>query len=261
MKKNGDFFWRSASMTDVGATREINEDSILERKDMGLWVVADGMGGHHGGDEASQLVVSMLAALTLNGTLEDREKQVIDTLKSTHGKLQQQAEEKKVGIIGTTAAVLILHQQRASCVWVGDSRIYLSRYGDLRQLSTDHTQVNDLIKLGLLNVEDAKLHPAGHVLTRAIGGNGMLEPEVVRFPVQVDDTFLICSDGLTAMLDKTEIATALGRWSAAVVCANLMETALARHAKDNVSVIVVSVDDTEETDMAMINTVIRRIDK
>ncbi|MEZ5452763.1 MAG: protein phosphatase 2C domain-containing protein [Thiothrix sp.] len=259
MRKNGDFFWRSASMTDVGARRELNEDSILERKDMGLWVVADGMGGHQCGDEASQLVVSMLAALTLHGTLEDREKQVINTLKGVHGELQRRADEKKAGIIGTTAAVLVLHQQKASCIWVGDSRIYLSRYGDLRQLSTDHTQVNELVRLGLLNAEDAKLHPAGHVLTRAIGGNGILEPEVVRFPVQVGDIFLICSDGLTAMLDESEIATELGRWPTAIACANLMDTALARYAKDNVSVIVISVDDVDEMDMTMINPVLKHI--
>ncbi len=249
--------WESAALTDVGAVRDHNEDSLLQRSDDGLWVVADGMGGHSRGDEASQAAVASLQTLALSGTLKQREQQVIKALHEVHAALQDKAKRDGAGIIGTTVAAVVFFESMASCIWVGDSRIYLSRLGELRQLTTDHTQVNELVRLGLLAPEDAEVHPAGHVLTRALGGDDPLQPDIVRLPIQVDDVFLLCSDGLTGKLSEAELASELIRWPPQVACKNLMSMALGRKAEDNVSLIVIGVDDGVQSEMTMINPAFR----
>jgi protein phosphatase len=248
-----EFTWISAARTDTGLVREANEDNYYENRQLGVWVVADGMGGHARGAEASQAIVESLANIETFKNLDALEKIIHQKLQKAHQQLRDRAVEKGEEIIGSTVAALLLFEDSFSCIWAGDSRIYLSRLGELNQLTRDHTQANEFVELGLLEPGQAMEHPSGHLLTRAVGGDVVLELETVRHQLHDNDMFLLCSDGLVNEVSSTEIATELIRGDCAKACDNLLNLVLERGAPDNVTLIVVRADKPQVNDETMLN--------
>ena len=227
-----------SSVTHAGKVRERNEDSCLVRTDIGLWAVADGMGGHEAGDLASRILVESLdaieqpeAALDL---LEQCETQIFDA--NQH--IMDLSRARNGATIGTTAAVLLVRDKHYACVWAGDSRVYLVNGGAIKQLSRDHTEVEELVQAGTLSRADAANWP-NNVITRAIGAAEELELEIVTGAADPGDTFVICSDGLTKHLDDDEILQFAADRNARAACDAMLQLALERGGFDNVTVVVV----------------------
>jgi len=226
------------SVTHAGKVRARNEDSCLVRTDTGLWAVADGMGGHEAGDLASpnsggspRRDRATEAALDL---LEQCERRFF----APNQRIVALSRERHGATIGTTAAVLLVRDKHYACVWAGDSRVYLINGGAIRQLSRDHTEIEELVATGTLTREDAGKWP-NNVITRAVGVAEDLELEIVTGSVDPGDIFVICSDGLTKHLRDDEILQyATGR-NARAACEVMLELALARGGLDNVTVVVV----------------------
>lgn len=220
--------------------RRVNEDACLDRPNLGLWAVADGMGGHDAGDVASRLIVEGLARVPPPTDAAAFLRAVEGALQEANRALLAEAARRGPGrIVGSTVVVLIITGRRFACVWVGDSRLYLFRDGRLRQISRDHSRVQDLVDRGLLSPEAARDHPQANVVTRAVGAAERLDLETREGPVLPEDVFLLCSDGLTKMLTDDEIAEALGRTPTAEAARVLTDLALARGAVDNVTVVAV----------------------
>jgi protein phosphatase len=239
----GQFAWHSAARSHVGTVRKVNEDSCLERPEIGLWVVADGMGGHHAGDLASQTVVASLRSLAAPTSRESLLFDLQQNLQTVNDHLQRlAAESPERGIIGTTVAILVGYHRQAICVWVGDSRIYLCRGRQLRQLTRDHSQVEELIKLGLLDRDEAESHPASNVITRAVGAAGELKIDMVSGELHEQDIYLLCSDGLNKVVPDVEIGEILQTQGCDEAAGSLIDRALDYGARDNVTAVVVHKD-------------------
>lgn len=232
--------WASAALTNVGAVRMINEDAILARPEAGIWVVADGMGGHEAGDVASRFVVEALADVrpkhNLNEFVADIELRLLDT----NQRLQEYSEIMLDGrIVGSTCACFLVHGQVGVCMWVGDSRLYLYRNTELQQISADHSHVADLLRQGVITEADAANHPDANVITRAIGTSPDLFVDIEVFAVQTGDTYLLCTDGLYNAIDGELMAAALGEIDQNAAVNRLVQQALDHGATDNVSAIVI----------------------
>lgn len=236
--------WISAQATDVGAKRKINEDNLLSRPDMGLWVVADGMGGHAAGDVASQSVVNTLAQLKASSDLADFVDAIEDKLLLVNHQLRKHGQEALGGrTLGTTVVSLFFIDTMGACVWAGDSRAYLFRDGELIRISHDHSAVQEMIDAGMITQEQAAYHPHRNVITRAVGGSENLYPEVRVFTVKADDWYILCSDGFYNELTDDMIAKHLVQETPEQSVRILMEKALAKGALDNVTLIVVRVSE------------------
>jgi len=235
--------WSSASRTDVGMVRKLNEDSVLDLPELGLWVVADGMGGHAAGDFASGVIVSALAGIPPPASLGALLGEVRQRLQTVNRQLNEEARIRREQVIGSTVVALLVYGGHGVVVWAGDSRAYLYRRGELIQLTRDHSQVEELVRRGLLARDGVEGHPAANVITRAIGVADVLELDSEMLTLAEDDIFLLCSDGLYRELDDNTIKDCLALGDCRQSCDTLIESALARRARDNVSVIVVSMTD------------------
>lgn len=234
--------WTSAEATDVGAKRKINEDSMLSRTDVGLWVVADGMGGHAAGDVASQAVVTALSQLKPSEDLADFVDAIEDKLLLVNHQLRRHGQEALGGrTLGTTVISLFFADTMGACVWAGDSRAYLFRDGQLTRISHDHSAVQEMIDSGMITQEQASFHPHRNVITRAVGGGEQLFPEVRVFTIQAGDWYFICSDGFYNELSEDVIAAHLVQATPKESIDILMEKALAHGALDNVTLIIIKV--------------------
>lgn len=228
----------ASGLTHEGLVRVANEDSMLQRDDLGLWVVADGMGGHEGGRFASSTVVSALASLD---AAMAGEPMLEAASRAVHSANRTIFNAGSAGHrMGSTVAVLVVHEDLFTCFWAGDSRVYLLRDGRLFRLTRDHTQVQDMVEAGLLSPEEAASHPMSHVLSRAVGVEEDLQLEAVRDVVRPRDIFLLCSDGLYGVVSDAEITDHLLRHDPASACRLLVDLVLARGAPDNVTVIAVA---------------------
>ena len=234
------FKFESAALTDVGARRRLNEDAFLDRPDIGLFVVADGMGGHDAGDQASAAVVDALDDLTGPIGAGQLIASVRTRLEQVHGALQTEARRRgSERGMGSTVVVLMLNGQHYCGLWAGDSRIYLARRGELLQLSEDHSYVQELVNRGLLSPDEAEHHPRANVITRAVGVDQGLQLDKITARLQDGDVFLLCSDGLTRELSAEEIRRELTRHDVHEAVRNLIHLALHRGASDNVTALVV----------------------
>lgn len=251
------FRWTSAACTDVGLVRERNEDACLDLPDQGIWAVADGMGGHAVGDFASQAVVQALAAMPPQSLLEALLHETRAAMQDVNRALIDEAARMRVGCIGSTVVMLMAGDRRCGCLWAGDSRLYLMRDGQLKQLTRDHNQVQRLLARGLITAEEARHHPAHNTITRAVGAADTLAMEQVMVNVDDADVFLLCSDGLSNEVDDDAIAATLGgvRTGSDVAEAArlLVEQALDAGGHDNVSVVVIRAEDLYGTDKTLVN--------
>lgn len=232
---------RAAAATHPGCVRASNEDAILARDTAGLWAVADGMGGHANGEWASATLIDALAAL---GPGEgDAAPRLIAALQAGNGAIVRAATSLGAKM-GTTVVVLHLAGDAVTGLWVGDSRIYRMRGGTLTQLTRDHSVVQEMVDRGQLTAAEAEDHPMAHVLNRAVGIEESLAWDGFEDRAQPGDSYLLCSDGLTKVLADAAIAARLAGGSPARAVEALVADTLAAGAPDNVSVIIVALEET-----------------
>jgi serine/threonine protein phosphatase PrpC len=234
-----EFTWRSSAATTQGNVRTHNEDAILELPAAGLWVVADGMGGHNAGDVASRMIVEALCGVTRRERPSELLDEVEDRLLAVNERLYAGSLQGGGGMSGSTVAVLLACGRYTLSVWAGDSRIYRLRGGALAGITRDHSEVQALLDEGVLDVHAAEQHNAQNVITRAVGGARELHLDLELRDLQHQDRYLLCSDGLYKELSEAEVATHLGGNDPDGACKALMKRALAGTCSDNVSVVVV----------------------
>ncbi len=231
---------RSVACSHVGLVRKHNEDSFLDRPDIGLWVVADGMGGMSAGDVASRAIVASLNEIGIMPDGATLMQEVRTRLVEVNTALRTLAARRGPDVtIGSTVAGLMLRSGHFACFWVGDSRVYRFRAGELDRLTRDHSLVQDMVDAGLLNPADAESHPNASVIQRAVGVAEQLDIDGVHAPVEPGDVFLLCSDGLTRMVNDEELEAQLGIGPIDTVSQALLALVLKRGAKDNVTILLV----------------------
>lgn len=234
------FRFESVGRTDVGRVRALNEDRFVDRPAIGLWAVADGMGGHQAGEVASGMLAEALAAVETFDSGYAFLDNVHDAIERVNRALVNHAAISAPGtVIGSTIVALIAFAGHYACLWAGDSRAYLLRGGRLEQITRDHSMVQEMIDSGALARRDAKSYGRSNIITRAVGVNDRLALDLHQGPIADGDIFILCSDGLTNMVDDHEIAASLRQNPTIAAADELISTTLARGAKDNVTVVIV----------------------
>ena len=232
--------FESVFRTDTGCRRKLNEDAVLCRPDLGLWAVADGMGGHDSGDLASALVVEVLAECGQGEGLTIRTRKVRDALDRANAQLVALAKSSTPArTIGATVVLLAADAAAFTCLWAGDSRAYRARAGSLDRLTSDHSLVQQLVDAGMLDAAEAESHPNANVITRAVGADVSLAIDSVHGDVVAGDIFLLASDGLTRLVSDQELLAGLLADDLAEAADGFIAAALARGAPDNVSLVLV----------------------
>ena len=230
---------RFSATTHVGRVRKLNEDSILSMPEQDVWLVSDGMGGHEGGEFASQAVVDAVAMLPQG--LEPREKmqELRAAIYRAHDVIRQEAERRGVTTIGATVVSLMLANGHFLCFWAGDSRLYRLREGQIEVLTTDHSLVAEFVLSGQMNWDEADAHPQSNAITRAVGVGEELDLDKIRGEVMPGDRFLLCSDGLNKYATTDMLRRILSREPIETVADTLLQIALDGGGADNISVIVI----------------------
>jgi len=231
----------SAHRTHRGNVRRLNEDAVLDRSEAGLWMVADGMGGHEAGDYASEAIAVALRTIEFRPQhkLVDRIDVVEDVLLQVNSRLHDYGKTRFAGAtVGSTVVVFIAVGDYGVALWAGDSRLYRFRAGRLEQVTRDHNPLSDLLDVGDVTEAEA-LTTDTNVITRAVGGHGPLHLDVVVFDLEAGDRFLLCSDGLYRELGQADIEAQL-EGELDDVADQLMQACLNGVAQDNVSLVVVS---------------------
>lgn len=234
--------WSSFGATDIGKIRKINEDDFLVDEEKGLWIVADGMGGHKAGDLASKMVTRSFAEVEISRDIEKAVSEVCAQLQQINRILYLFASERyDHQVVGSTVVALTARGARCGFVWAGDSRIYCVRHGDLVRLTRDHSWAGaEASPEGASrDAIDADRSELCNVITRAVGGDSDLELDHAIIEAEDGDTFLLCSDGLTKEVSLTEIGDLLSGGTPKECVTRLMKLALERGARDNVTAIVV----------------------
>jgi protein phosphatase len=239
-----DLRFETATATHTGRVREINEDSIFASAKRGIWLVADGMGGHRDGGIASSMVTEAAATLAFE---DNRRSAFLEQMNHVNAKLLQRSNGSHDSVVGTTVNALIVEGTHYSCLWAGDSRCYLIRNGKLVQVSQDHTEVQELVNSGVISKEEAKTWPRRNVITRAVGVHSKLDLDLVEGEIQAGDCFVLCSDGLTGHVSDDEILSHVIWSPPQFACDKLLELALERGGKDNISIIVLRAAKPDKT--------------
>jgi type VI secretion system protein ImpM len=220
----GGLVYVSAAVTDAGS-RSINEDSFARDDEQGVWIVADGLGGHRSGDVASRMVTSIVRAQRAGAGLERRVEDVEQAIQVVNGCLQELVPDRdSADLVGSTVAALLLGERDAAWLWAGDSRVYRYRQGALARLSRDHVDADD-----------------GRAVTRAVGAPGRLEIDIERGAAQAGDRYLLCSDGMWGELYAEQIALALSLSTPESACSALRDTVATGEMPDNFTAVVVFV--------------------
>lgn len=246
---------RWGSATHQGRVRDHNEDALLAGPD--VFAVADGMGGHAAGEVASAIAVAGLASLAGLAEVDDPEVRVVAALARANAEIRRRsrADAALAGMGTTVAGLARVRGSRLLVFNVGDSRAYRFRGGRLEQLTVDHSLVGELVRAGALTDEEARHHPQRNVVTRALGVEEALEPALGFVDVQVGDCFLVASDGLFGEVPGVQIGDLLATPGTVEARARaLLDAALFRGGRDNVSVIVVAVAGTEADDGLEVDT-------
>jgi protein phosphatase len=241
-----------ASLSDRGRVRLNNEDAYgqfvpdtqAEIEERGVvFVVADGMGGHRGGEIASRIAVRTILAFYTAESSPDRARALVRAFHEANETIIQEAvADSTLFGMGTTCTALALHLGRAYFAHVGDSRCYLLRNGKIRQVTSDHSIVGEMVRSGIITDEDARTHPKRNVITRSLGAQPDVAAETPdSVELQIGDTFLLCSDGLTAYLSDGDLAAALSANGPEEACKKLVRIANEQGGRDNITVQVITV--------------------
>lgn len=224
---------QSVSRSHVGRVRAINEDRVFDCAAAGLFAVADGMGGHRGGDQAAQAVVDELRRLT-NATVAPSMPDVLAALQRANTEIVHRNREQGLDA-GATVVVALLDGAHVHIAWAGDSRAYRLRDGELTLLTEDHSVVQEMVAAGLLTDDMAARHPQANVITRALGVNDRVELDRVTLDVGERDLLMLCSDGLSRSLDA---ATCEQSGTLAQLADRLLDHALRVDGSDNISLVI-----------------------
>jgi len=241
-----------ASLTDIGRLRGNNEDCSLywepdsdqefARKGR-LAVIADGMGGYEGGQEASRLAVETVR-FVYDRDFDDPQNALVAGLRSAHDTIQRYAEQHpQFSGMGTTCTAVAIVEHSLYFAHIGDSRLYLLRAGATSRLTRDHSYVSRLVENGIVRSEDAESHPQRHILTAALGSGREVIPDKPEHPITLDegDVLVLCTDGLWSVIGEAELARLALSQPPAEACANMVNAALDRGGPDNVTVVVLKV--------------------
>jgi PPM family protein phosphatase len=243
-----------ASLSDVGCQRENNEDRYsywepandLEFPIKGrLAIVADGMGGYEGGQEASRIAVEAIEEVYANGALGNPRSWLLEGFQAAHQRIQGYADKyPDLQGMGTTSTAMALIDHQLYYAHVGDSRLYLVRGSSISRLTHDHSYVSRLVENGVLRAEEAESHPQRHILTAALGAGASVTPDCPAEPVKLEpgDVLVLCTDGLWGLLTESEIQTAVAGKTAAEICDHLVDTAKRRGGPDNITMQVLRIN-------------------
>ncbi len=230
--------------TDVGRKRDFNEDSYLCNDRLGLYAVADGMGGHRGGERASRMAVDILEreVQAAAATQTDVAAMMKSAAQAAAGSIYAaaQADPEYAGM-GTTLSSILLHGDRATVCHVGDSRVYLYRDGKARQITQDHSWIAEQIRAGLLAPDDAIATRFRNVITRSVGFEQFVDPDVMGLPIETGDCFVLCSDGLSNHLSVEDIGEILTLRFYQDASRGMVDLANQRGGEDNITALVVYV--------------------
>ena len=236
--------WSSASITHPGNRRSQNQDAVFASSARELWAVADGMGGHDAGEYASEQIAQSLAAVELDSDLGACVDRIEDSLLAVNDHLRQHAQLVCKGqTIGSTVVTVVTRGEVGVVLWAGDSRLYRLRGRQLQLITRDHNPVADLLDAGGVTEQEA-INADTHIITRAVGGQVDLHLDVGVFDVAQGDTLLLCSDGLYRELSIQQMREALTQ-DPDVAVEDLLEQVLAGEARDNVSVVVARVGESQ----------------
>ena len=246
-----------SALSDTGLVRAQNEDAIAVLAELGVAILADGMGGYQAGEVASRMAIEVCTRSLQQDFAgfdwspgSDRSERLsslmLKAVFSANAAIYQasQAEACHAGM-GTTLILTLAHHDKLLVAHVGDSRVYRLRDGQLEQITRDHSQVQDQVDAGLLTPEQARNAPNRNLVTRALGIDMVVEPELNRYATRAGDLYLLCSDGLNDMVDDAQIAAIVRTGSASLdaTAAALVASANAMGGADNVSVILLRIDD------------------
>jgi protein phosphatase len=244
-----------ASLSDVGRQRKNNEDSVLYWEPEGdeefqrkgrLAVIADGMGGYEGGQEASSLAVQTVREVYEKVCADDPQAALLASFAEAHTRIRSYAAaHQELHAMGTTCTAIAVVGLRLFFAHVGDSRLYLIRGADVSRLTRDHSYVGRLVESGIVRSEDAERHPQRHVLTAALGSGREVAADIPKEPLTVEpgDALVLCTDGLWSQVSEQEISRLVQRGNAAEACSGLVELALERGGSDNITVQVLRVSE------------------
>ena len=251
-------------LTDVGKKRKHNEDALSFDKEDGLFVVADGMGGHAAGEVAAKITVETIGEF-IAATRQKEEatwpfkynhelnfnsnRLAVAIEKANERVMSAVAAQPWLKGMGTTVVAGLLNEKILSLAHVGDSRAYLYRQGELTLLTDDHSWVQEQVSAGILTEEEAKTHPLKNVVTRALGGGPSVAPDLREMEFLKGDAFLFCSDGLTTMLSDEEIRDSVSTaqdQKPEALCQGLVDLANEKGGVDNITVVLVKIKDTAD---------------
>jgi protein phosphatase/serine/threonine-protein phosphatase Stp1 len=232
--------FRSWAVTHPGAKRTHNEDAYVDRPDLGLWAVAEGAGGHAAGEVASGMIAEALESIPPELSASELLAQVRLAIEQTHAALREEAARRGPDVmVASTVVVMLARGDHFACLWAGDSRAYLLREGMLRQITRDHSLVQELLEAGAIGPDDVMNHPRGNVITRAVGAEvEAFALDKVSDRLVPGDRFLLCSDGLCKTLPEDEMANLLAAIDGTPPQA-LVDAALAANVSDNVTAVAV----------------------
>ncbi|MBW1807809.1 MAG: Stp1/IreP family PP2C-type Ser/Thr phosphatase [Deltaproteobacteria bacterium] len=244
--------------SDVGLRRELNEDSYLADSNLNLYVVADGMGGHAGGDTASRMAVDTVRQKVLDARKDsdlftgqsaiDENPAILRTLNAAIGCAseniyKESSHNPNLEGMGTTITMIVTHGVRCYIAHVGDSRLYRLRSRQLELVTEDHSLVNEQIKAGFITAEEAAHSRFRNIITRSVGFESEVTADTMSVVMQPNDLFLLCSDGLNGMIDDEQIQKTINRGKLATVPARLIAAANKVGGEDNISVILVKYEE------------------
>ena len=240
---------RAIMLTDVGNIRKNNEDNagflFMDGSTTGFFaVLADGMGGYERGDAASSIMVDTVCEDN-GATMGRNPRKWLSTIFNKANKTIYDYSGKLQSVMGTTCSMLLIRKKKIYCAHIGDSRVYLLSDNKLRQLTSDHSVVGEMVRKGKITEAEANIHPQRNILTKAIGTKPHVEPDVFRImrPVRAGNRFLLCSDGLHGLVSDDEIRRLLSLKSIKKAALSLVNSAKGYGGYDNITVVIVEIND------------------
>lgn len=246
----------SRAISDQGKVRTRNEDSFLNDDAARLYIVADGMGGHVGGDIASRMAVKRMKEIITGFAAEnnrggsgpnhaagpDLEGVLTDAVKQANATIYQESQKRpEYRGMGTTITSILVDNSQATIAHVGDSRAYLVRDGAIKQITEDHSWVNEQVKAGFITSEEARTHRLKNVITRSLGHEKEVQVDIVRLDLKGDDRYLLCSDGLSNMVTDAEIRDVVARLDMLEALKVLVDLANERGGFDNITAVLIHI--------------------